>query len=211
MVKLQLVLQHVYLSLAYVYLCLLKCSVSPVGYEAWEQIHSPFLSSSQDFMKIFSCLIMTWCLQIRLLRTRGRWCVIRDSDQTFPISGRAARWDRKKKIVLCMQLFCNVGRHSISCKKTAFLESAALWEHGDIGQWGRKKKGHLARISKSLYLQPKLQIWKTILYACDLRALRQHCCKNRHDSVMEIIAWVMNTSRNPCLWTQFTVPSTKAG
>lgn len=56
-------------------------------------------SFSQVFMKIFSCLITTWCLLTRLSRTWGRWCVSRSSDPTFPTSGRAARWDGRTHLL----------------------------------------------------------------------------------------------------------------
>ena len=36
---------------------------------------------------------------------------------------------------------------------------------------------------------------KPILDACDLRALRRHCIKNRHDSVTEITAWAQDHFR----------------
>lgn len=49
-------------------------------------------------MKTSSCLITTLCLQIRPSRTWGRWCVIRSSDQAFPTSGRAVRWDGEKDL-----------------------------------------------------------------------------------------------------------------
>lgn len=56
-------------------------------------------SFSQVFMKIFSCLITTWCLLTRPSRTWGRWCVSRNSDPASPTSGRAARWDRGKHLL----------------------------------------------------------------------------------------------------------------
>lgn len=51
----------------------------------------------QEFTKISSCLITTWCLRIPLLRTWGRWCATWNSDPAFPTSGRAARWDWELK------------------------------------------------------------------------------------------------------------------
>lgn len=51
----------------------------------------------QEFTKISSCLITTWCLRIPPLRTWGRWCATWNSDPAFPTSGRAARWDWELK------------------------------------------------------------------------------------------------------------------
>jgi len=42
----------------------------------------------------------------------------------------------------------------------------------------------------------ELKIWrqKSIMDACDLQALRQHCIQNKEDSAMKITAWAREHS-----------------
>lgn len=74
-------------------------------------------------------------------------------------------------------------------------------------------------ISHSLYHWKIQRIWRNVwqhincksaLDPCDLWALRWHCIKTRHDSVMETTAWARERFQKS-LWTQFVVLPTNGG